>query len=63
LKLKIAAIPAYTRRPESVKNRSIKSFSAVADIITGARGTIGKTLEVLGRSDLKDRIMASMIPF
>ena len=28
-----------------------------------ARGTIGNMLEALGRSDFKDRIMASTIPF
>lgn len=52
-------------RPESVKGRRIGSFSHSRPSLTPplARGTIGKMLEDLGRSDFKDSIMASMISF
>jgi hypothetical protein len=58
LKLKIEAIPGLSETD--------LSLSKIVDrIILGpwlssplARGTIGKMLEALGRSDLKDRIMA-----
>jgi len=63
LKLKIEAIPGL---PETDVNLS----KIVERIILGpslssplARGTIGKMLETLGQSDLKDRIIASTIPF
>jgi hypothetical protein len=63
LKLKIQAIPGL---PETNVNLS----QLVERVILGpslssplARGTILKMLDMLGKSELKDRLMASTIPF
>jgi hypothetical protein len=63
LKLKIEAIPGLSETDLSLSkivDRIIPGMSLSSPL---ARGTIGKMLEALGRSDLKDRIMAPTIPF
>jgi hypothetical protein len=63
LKLKIEAIPGLPETDVSLSNiveRIILGPSLSSPL---ARGTIGKMLETLGRSELKDRIIASTIPF
>jgi len=63
LKLKIEAIPGLSETDLSLSkivDRIILGPSLSSPL---ARGTIGKMLEALGRSDFKDRIMASTIPF
>jgi hypothetical protein len=63
LKLKIETVTGLSETDLSLSkivDRIIPGLSLSSPL---ARGTIGKMLEALGRSDLKYRIMAPTIPF